>query len=168
MAGGTGQHAGVVLEAALLFGVAVAGILDLTHGRRQFGVPVLGGEDLLNDAEFVHAHALVPSSGDHGFRSRISKAATSAGATLGRVVHPSAIIAPSASVGAGSVVLAGAIVATNARVGELSIINHGASVGHDVLLGAGINLCPGARLAGAVECREAAFIGSAPWSSKVR
>ncbi len=160
VAGGAGQHADVVLEAALLSGAPVAGVMDLTGRARSFGdVPMLGGADRLRDGAFIRAHALVPAAGDHEFRLQVLEAATRAGGVLGRVVHPAAIISPNASIGAGSVVLAGAIVATHATVGELCIINHAAGVDHDAILGPGVNLCPGARLAGAVQCREAAFIG---------
>ena len=159
VAGGTGQHANVVLEAALIAGREVAGVLDLTNAARPWGTPVLGGEELLRNSAFVRAHALVPAAGDHAFRFRIWEAASLAAGVLSTIVHPAAIVSPSASIGAGCVVLAGAVIATNAVVGDLGIINHAASVGHDAVLEAGVNLCPGARLAGAVVCRESAFIG---------
>jgi len=159
VAGGTGQHATVVLETALLAGAKIAGVLDLIGGERKFAVPVIGGEELLSNTEFAQGHVLVPAAGDYRLRARVSEAVAASGGAIGTVIHPSAIVSISAKVGAGSVLLAGAIVATNAWVGELSIINHAASVGHDVRLETGVNLCPGARLAGSVVCREAAFVG---------
>jgi acetyltransferase EpsM len=160
VAGGGGQHASVVLEAALLAGATVAGVLVLTGaGRREFGVPVLGGEERLADADFLRAHALAPAAGDYAFRRRVADAVRLAGGGLATVIHPAAIVAPSASVGSGCALLAGAIVATNAAVGDLCIVNHGASVGHDAVLERGVNLCPGGRLAGGVVCREGAFVG---------
>ena len=160
VAGGGGRHAHVVLEAALLAGVRVAGVLDLTSGAgTSFAAPVLGGAERLVDTGFLSAHALTPAAGDAGFRTRIAEAAQACGGQLGTVVHPAAVVSPSAAIGAGSVILAGAIVATRARIGDLCIVNHGASVDHDVTLGRAVNVCPGARLAGGVTCGEGAFIG---------
>lgn len=161
VAGPSGQHARVVLEAAMLSGWEVAGVVGTAPGGGPdiMGRRALGGEALLGERSFLSGVAVVPALGDNATRLRIAGRVREGGGALATVVHPAAVISPSATVGPGCVILAGAVVSTQARLGPVCIVNHGASAGHDGTLGAGVNLCSGARLAGAVTAGEGAFVG---------
>jgi acetyltransferase EpsM len=153
---GCGGHAKVVIEACRAAGMAVAGCLG--EGDAFHGVPVLGDERLLRDPAFLAAYSVVPARGDRALRRPLSETVLANGGRLGTVIHPAAIVSPTAMIDAGSVVLAGAILGPDVRVGRFAIANHGASVDHDSRLEDGVNLCPGARLAGGVLCREDSFV----------
>jgi acetyltransferase EpsM len=158
---GSGGHAKVVIEACRAGGAVVAGCIRdrAADGELFHGVEVLGDERLLRDTEFLAAHAVVAARGDRALRRRLSETVLANGGRLATVIHPAAIVSPTATIAAGSVVLAGAILGPDAQVGRFCIVNHGASLDHDGRIEDGVNLCPGARLAGAVLCREDAFVG---------
>lgn len=156
---GIGGQAKVVQEACRAAGVAVAGFLTL-DGRSASGVPgpLLGDETLLADGEFLSSYRIVAATGDGVVRRRIAGIVLDRG-TLATVRHPSCIVASSARIGAGTMLAAGAIVGPDIWIGRFCIVNTAASVDHDDVLEDGVNICPGVHLAGAVTCREDAFVG---------
>jgi sugar O-acyltransferase (sialic acid O-acetyltransferase NeuD family) len=121
---------------------------------------VLGGDDLLDNPVFVAGHDFIVATGVQALRRRLSLAIDARGGGLATVIHPSAIVAASAEIGGGSFLAAGAIVNPGARLGRFVIVNTGATVDHDDVLEDGVQICPGAHLAGLVTCREDAFIGT--------
>lgn len=161
LAGGSGQHAAVVYEAAFLSGMHVAGFLAIEEGPppQVLNCPYLGTLERLADRGFVREHGFVAACGDNRLRQSVSEEVLSRSGTLLTVVHPSAIISPSSRVGAGSVILAGAIVGPSALLEQSVIVNHAASVDHDCIVEAYANLCPGARLGGKVRLGAASFVG---------
>ena len=161
MAGGSGRHAAVVHEAAILSGMRVAGFVAFEKGIRPQLVDCeyLGGPTMLQDTRFLRQAAFVPACGSNVIRRSIMELLCDAGAALTTVLHPSAIVSPSAVIQQGTVILAGAIIGPSARLGQATIVNHGASVDHDCLIGDCVNICPGARLGGAVHVEQGAFVG---------
>lgn len=157
-----GGHGRVVADAARAGGHRLAGFLDsgVPAGHIHEGAPVIGGDALLDDPVFVAGHDFIVATGVQALRRRLSLAVDARGGRLATVVHPSAIVAASAEIGGGSFLAAGAIVNPGARLGRFVIVNTGATIDHDDVLEDGVQICPGAHLAGLVTCREDAFIGT--------
>jgi acetyltransferase EpsM len=69
-------------------------------------------------------------------------------------------VARGTALGAGTVVLAGAVINTGSRVGRFAIVHANAVVDHDGRLEDGVQICPGAALAGRTTCERLAFVGT--------
>ena len=109
------------------------------------GYPQLGAPDWLASHADVWVSVAV---GDPAQRLSLARRAAAAGAAgFATLVHPRAWVAPRATLGAGCQVMAGALVNAHAQLGEHVILNLGSSVSHDCVLGHGVTLGPGARLA---------------------
>jgi len=161
VAGASGQHAGVVYEAAMLRGIDVRGFAVLGGGEPSsvLGCNSLGKLEDIAVAAIRQGNKFVPAVGSNVLRNVIYNYLYKLGASFRNIVHPNAIVSPSAIIEDGSVILAGAIVGTGAMIGRCAIINHGASVDHDCVLGEFVNLSPGARLAGSVRLGSRVAVG---------
>lgn len=161
VAGGSGRHAAVVHEAAILSGLRVAGFVAVEEGvpPQLLDCEYLGGPAMLQDRRFLRDAAFVPACGSNVLRQSITGSLCDAGAVLMTVMHPSAMISPSAVIEQGAVILAGAIIGPAARLGRATIVNHAASVDHDCMIGDCVNICPGVRLGGGVDVEQGAFVG---------
>lgn len=150
----------IILDACVASGRWVAGVVHLgpeAAGLRT-DLPCLGDETLLADSDFLAAHDIIVGvGGDH--RRALSEAVMARGGTVATVVHPTAVISATATIGAGSVISAGVIVQMNATVGRYCSLNTACTVDHDNVLEDGVNIAPGAHLAGHVTVCEGAFIG---------
>ena len=104
----------------------------------------MGGDELLDDGEFVSQHDFLVGVGDQRLRRRLAALVRENGGTLTSVVHPSAVVAPDVRIGVGTVVLAGSVINTGAALGDLVIVQIGATVDHDDVLEDGVQVCPGA------------------------
>jgi acetyltransferase EpsM len=165
---GGGEHARVVLEAALsrtdLFDVI--GFLDAkpcAPTLQRFGVPRLGNDEhglaLLAQAAPPGFVLGVGAVGGSGPREGVLQRYFEANARFLAVVHARAYVAASATVSEGVFVAAGAIVNTGAHLGIHAVVNTGAIIEHDVSLGAFSQVGPGAVLGGGVVLEEHAYIG---------
>lgn len=141
---GAGGHARVVADAVRANGGVVERMLE-RHEEHEV-------------AELAARCDFVPAIGAQAARRRASLDALAKGAALASVVHPSAVVSPEARIGAGAVVLAGAVVNPGAEIGRFAIVNTAASVDHDCRLADGVQLGPGARLAGEVTVGEDACV----------
>ncbi|MGD8562736.1 MAG: NeuD/PglB/VioB family sugar acetyltransferase [Desulfarculaceae bacterium] len=164
---GGGGHARVVMDAIMAEGAAnIMAVLDPNPdlwNKRIMGVPVAGGDDLLEELAQKGADSFVVglgSVGDARPRQRLFQTAAALGLTPLKVVHPAAVISKWAETGPGTVALAGGIVNTGARLGSNVIVNTGALVEHDCLVGDHAHLATGCRLAGGVKVGEGAHIGA--------
>jgi sugar O-acyltransferase (sialic acid O-acetyltransferase NeuD family) len=152
----------VVLDTAVAAGCTLRGFIDETRtvGEDINSLSVIGGDRLLDDRSFLAEHLFVVAIGDQEARRRLSLGICARGGQLARVQHPACVISRSALIGDGTVVIAGTIVNANARVGRFCILNTGCSVDHDSVLGDGVQICPGANLAGWVRCEDDVFVGT--------
>ena len=159
---GSGEHARVVLDLCLSAGFRVAGLLDpgASSGELVEGVPILGDDRQLSDAAFLAAHDILIGIGDQLVRERLARLVEEHGGVLATVVHPRATVARGTALGAGTVVLAGAVINTGSRVGRFAIVHANAVVDHDGRLEDGVQICPGAALAGRTTCERLAFVGT--------
>ena len=150
----------IVIDACAAGGRPIAGLVEVGDDveRLKTRLPVLGGEALLEDPAFLAAHDIFVGIGD-GRRRALSEAVLARGGTVATVIHPAATVSASATIGAGTVISAGVIVQMDARVGRYCSLNTACTVDHDNVLEDGVNIAPGAHLAGGVQVGEGAFIG---------
>lgn len=161
--GGAG-HGRVVLDALLSSGVNVAGVLDpnLKVGDQVFGVPVMGGDELLGqvaptDVLLVNGLGANPCVRS---RKRLFENLKARGFSFDAVRHPSVVIGPECDLGESSQIMAGAVLQNRVRIGDNAVINTRASVDHDCVIGAHTFVSPGVVLSGDVLAGESAFIGA--------
>lgn len=150
----------IILEACAAGGRTVAGVVHLTPAAANLRteLPCLGEESLLASHTFLATHDIIVGVGD-GRRGALSDAVIARGGTLAVVIHPSAVVSATATIGVGSVISAGVIVQMDAQVGRYCTLNTACTVDHDNVLEDGVNIAPGAHLAGHVTVCEGAFIG---------
>jgi sugar O-acyltransferase (sialic acid O-acetyltransferase NeuD family) len=161
---GGGGHCRSVLASLLRAGRTVGGILDpgLPQGSAVMGIPVLGGEEILQrlgaeGAEFI---VTVGSVGKSAPRNALYEKALRTGLRPATHIAASATVMENATVGAGSVVLEGAIINTGAIVGINCIVNTGAIIEHDVTINDHAHLAPGCVICGGAAIGSGAFIGA--------
>lgn len=163
---GSGGHAKVVLEILrnnpeYLFPALLDSNAEV-WGKNLGGVPILGGDDLLDKlrAEGIH-HAFigVGSVGNSARRQKLYELALSHGFQVVSAIHPQAVISTSARIGAGVAIMAGAIINADAQIGDNVIINTGAIVEHDCSVGNHAHIATGALLAGEVAVGEGSHVG---------
>jgi sugar O-acyltransferase (sialic acid O-acetyltransferase NeuD family) len=159
---GSGGHGRVSLEVAQSMGRKVAGFIDKTKpaGTIVNGSPVLGGDELLTARDVLLSNDFFVAIGDQEVRRRYSNIIMQNSGSLATLVHPSCILSPTATIGSGTILMPGTVINANARIGKVCIVNTGATVDHDCVLEDGVQICPGASLAGTVRCGADAFIGT--------
>ena len=164
---GGGGHARVLIDALLLIGQTVLhGILlpdESLWGTDVFGVPVLGGDELLPGLAEQGVDSFVVglgSVGDSRLRQKLYQYGLAQGLDVLSVCHPKAILSPRARYGRGSQFLPGCIVNAGAEIGENVIINSGAIIEHDCQIGDHVHVATGAHLSGTVLVGAGAHIGT--------
>ena len=165
---GAGGHAAVVADALLASGVRVLGFTDADasrHGRQLIGLPVLGGDAVLdgyNRADVALANGIggIGQAAREQPRRQAQQRLTQQGWRFVRVRHPQSIVSPFAHLGEGAQIFAGAIVQPGARLGEGCVVNSGAVVEHDVVLGDYTHAAPGAVICGDVTLGADCHIGA--------
>lgn len=165
---GAGGHARVVADALLAAGQTVLGFTDkdrALHGCHVCGIPVLGGDDILDRYSrdrISLANGLGSTTGsEHGLiRERAENGLAGAGWSFVSVRHPSAVISALATIGQSTHVLAASVVQAGARVSAGVIVNTAAVVEHDCEVGAWTHLAPGALLCGNVVLGENVYVGA--------
>lgn len=163
---GSGSHARVVLDAALLLDIGVEGLLDTRPARwgmQVMGVKIIGDDSLLPDlaAKGVsHFIMGVGAVGDNRARRGIYELACGTGLDPLSVVHPSAVRASGVAIGAGTFVAAGAVLGVGTSIGEDVIVNTGAVVDHDCIISDHAHVAPSACLSGSVRVGEMAHVGA--------
>jgi len=93
-------------------------------------------------------------------RVAISNDIIKAGLQPATIIHPSAYVATNAAIGTGNQVLMNSSISARATTGNFCIVNTSASVDHECILGDGVHIGPGAKLAGCVEIGNHTFIGT--------
>lgn len=161
---GVGGHGCVVLDAFLLAGGRVAGILDpgKVVGSRYFNVAVLGGDAWLDGME-PGSIVLVNGVGanpDTGLRRDVFNEWKRRGFDFALVQHPSAVVGREVELSEGSQIMAGAVVQCRSVIGANAVINTRASVDHGCRIGAHAFIGPGAILCGDVRVGDGAFLGA--------
>lgn len=152
---GAGGHAKVVLDAALLAGFEIAGVIG-----QEGGASALLGIPVTHDIDAIAADAFIVAIGDNAARAEEFARLSDLGMTPVSVIHPSAVIAPSATISTGTFVAAGAIVNPEAVIGDNAILNTGCTIDHDCLVGDHALIGPTASLCGAVRIGAGTLVGA--------
>jgi len=161
---GGGGHAKVVLEALVLSGRNILGVVtpDCKEGDHFCGFPVLGNDEYLDDLtadEVVLANGIGAMVYQHTRRS-LAESMRKKGFTFCRIIHPSAIIASDVEIAKGAQVMAGSIIQPGTYVGVDSVINTGVLVDHDCRIEDNCHLAPGVICCGGVHVHSKTFIGA--------
>lgn len=156
---GGGEHAKVVLDAAMRSGWNVLGFVDpaTAPALLDAGVEHLGGDDVVEALDAAGVVAVGDTS-DGQARGRIALGPPPRGGWA-TVIHPSAIVAGDASISEGAVILAGAIVNPRASIGAHAIINSGALIEHDVQVGALSHVGPAVAIGGGATIGARVVVG---------
>lgn len=161
---GAGGHGRVVLDAMLATGVSVAGVLDpaMTVGDLIFGVPVLGGDEFLDqlaapDVLLLNGVGANPSVRE---RMKLFEDLTARGFSFEGVRHPSTVVGRECKLDVSSQIMARTVLQNRVRIGSNAVINTGASIDHDCVIGAHAFVSPGVVLSGSVSVGERAFLGA--------
>lgn len=137
----------------------IAGFLssnpDSLNGHRS-GLPIFGDPESFEPAD---GDAFLLAIGIPIVRRRIAESLTTRGAKFIRLIHPTAIIAPTASIGGGCIVCPYAIVSDCASVGQFTLLNYASSLGHDATTGDFCVLSPYAALSGGAILGNDVFMG---------
>jgi sugar O-acyltransferase (sialic acid O-acetyltransferase NeuD family) len=135
---GAGQVGRLVAEIARRIpDLECVGFLDRDqslHGQRFLGVPVLGGDDRLED--FVgEVEAALPVLGDLRVRLEMFSRCRRLGFRLVNVIDPSVNMASDIKLGEGIVISCGAILLTSVEVKDYAFVGTGVRILHDTLIG---------------------------------
>ena len=156
---GAGGHGKVVAATAMAARWTKIVFLDDKARGEVFGLPVIGGTDLLGMSLRPAEYDLAIAVGSNDVRAHLHRRFIAMGFNQPVIVHPTAVIAPNVEIGAGSVVFAQAVVQPDSRIGEGAIINTAATVDHDCRLGGFVHISPGVHLAGGTQVGNGAWVG---------
>ncbi len=138
------------------------GFLD-THPPRDGRLDALGAR-YLGSPDDERVLAELPSTcqftvaiGDGKVREANRLGLAPTGFEEATLIHPSAVVGPKVHL-EGGVVCAGSILTTNIRVGRSALIYLNCTIGHDVTIGDGVTLSPGANISGNVTIGSLATI----------
>lgn len=159
-----GGHGRVVLDALLVSGKKVDGIIDahLEPGSQIFGVPVIGSDDFINTLDSKKTELIngLGSTKNTKARQEIYGRLTKIGFKFIGVKHPSATIGAECEIAVSTQIMAGAVLQNRVRTGENCVINTRASVDHDVTVADHVVISPGAIISGGVKIGYGSFIGA--------
>ena len=109
----------------------------------------------------VSLHFAVAIGGQKGAdRVKIGHYLEKKGLIPANLIHATSYVSESASVGKGIQILAQSAICARVQLGNYVIINTAASVDHETVLGDGVHLAPGVRLAGCIEIGNNSFLGT--------
>ncbi len=140
----------------MLYGILLPD--ETLWGLDVFGVPVLGGDELLPGLAEQGVDSFVVglgSVGDSSIRQKLYHYGLKMGMEVLSVCHPAAVLSLRASYGRGGQFLPGSIVNAGAVIGENVIINSGAIIEHDCQIGDHVHVATGAHLSGTVRWDQA-------------
>lgn len=159
---GGGGHAKVLIDAILSTGnYEIGGILDgrLKVGEKVLGIPVIGGDELLNQLKGVCLAVGVGTVKATDKRKTIYERCKRSGFEFPIIIHNDARISKTAKQQDGVQVMAGAIINPEAEIGENTIINTGAIVEHECKIASHCHISLNAVLGGNVMVGECSHVG---------
>lgn len=156
---GASGHGKVVADIALKMNKwkSIAFLDDDETVKSTMGIEVVGK---LIDA-FIHIQDcdIFVGVGNNTTREHIQEKLRVEGASIPKLIHPSAIIGERVELGVGTVVMAGVVINSCTEIGNGCIVNTGATVDHDNLIGDYVHISPGAHLAGTVKVGSGSWLG---------
>lgn len=143
-------------------GLEFPGLLDndpAKHGTDFFGLPVLGGCELVGqlagpDVGFV---SLVTGSTRDRYES--ARAITAAGGALVNFIHPSVDLTLT-HWGVGNYIQEAVVVQAETHIGDNSSIHMGALIGHETTIGNSVFIAHAVSVSGCCSIGDGAFVGT--------
>ena len=129
-------------------------------GAAVAGTCVLGGLDRLPDLPEARVVVCTGHPNDFTSKKRIVRRLELPAERYATLIHPTAVLPASCRVGEGTVMLAGVVATTDVEIGAHVAVMPQATFTHDVRLDDFVTVGAGAGLAGTVQVREGAYLGS--------
>ena len=160
---GAGIHGRILLDMCMDAGIAVRGFLEdgKNAGDRVLGVPIIGGFDETENAEFISAYDFIVGIGGSQDKRRYwCEILRARGGNLRTVAHPSSAISRFADVGEGCFIGQHTTIMHQATIGDFAIISCNSSIGDDCVVGENVFIAGGCQINGRVIVEEDAYVGS--------
>lgn len=158
---GAGAHCKVVLDQIFAAGeYEVRGLLDQCRGSELLGIPILGGDELMEPLYQEGVCYGFVAIGNNLVREKITVKMKKIGYQMISVVSKHAVVSPFAAIGAGTLVMPGAIVNACAHIGKGCILNTNCSVDHDCVVGDFVHIAPGCAVSGTTTIGVRSFLGT--------
>lgn len=159
---GNGGHASVLTEILLSQGEIILGYTAPSKEENLFGLKYLGTDEVINKYSNGKIKLVmgIGMLGPTSFREKLFKQFKQQGYMFKKIIHSSAIIAPSASLAEGVQVMAGSIIQTATIIADNTIINTGAIIDHNGCIGAHVHIAPGTKISGIVQIKNSTHIGT--------
>ena len=151
---GASGHGKVIIEAWVLSGGTVTGIVDDNLEIKNLGPYSVSGS--YNSGKFPGKHVII-SIGNNHIRKRISEKVHG---PYGQVFHPAATVSKSASIDIGTVLMAGVIINAASRIGRHVILNTASVIDHDCHIADFVHISPNATICGGVSIGDGTHIGA--------
>nr|WP_189673789.1 acetyltransferase [Pseudomonas khorasanensis] len=129
------------------------------HGTSFYGVPVLGGSELVGELNGEGVRFVNLITGSTRLRYETTCQLLDAGARLGQFIHPG-IDLSMIRMGQGSYLQEGVLMQAEVTLGDNTSISAGSVVGHEGRIGHTVFMAPGVCIAGCVEIGDGTFIGT--------
>ena len=147
---GAGGHAKVILSC---ISTKIDRVFDDDPSKTHFqNIPIQG-----YSANVYPEKEILICIGDNKRRQAVSEIIQH---PFAKIIHGSALIAPSIIVKQGTVILHRTVIQADVSIGQHVIVNTGASVDHDCTLGDFVHLGPGAIVCGHVRIQAGTFVGA--------
>jgi sugar O-acyltransferase (sialic acid O-acetyltransferase NeuD family) len=114
-------------------------------------------DDLISQLNFFDGY--IVGIGDNNVRLEKTRLLQSHSAKLISLKHPSSIVSNYSIIKEGSVIMAGVTINPFCKIGLSSIVNTMSSIDHDCILGEGVHIAPGVKMAGNINIGNKSFIG---------
>jgi sugar O-acyltransferase (sialic acid O-acetyltransferase NeuD family) len=151
---GAGGHAKVIISCLQAWNIPATGIFDDDLSKVSLiNTPVIGRYR----PEHAPEQELIIAVGNNQIREKVASFIQH---RLGKVIHPSVLVATGVSVGEGSVVFHNAILQTDTQIGKHVIINTAASVDHECIIEDFVHIAPGVTLCGNIRVGKGSLIGA--------
>jgi sugar O-acyltransferase (sialic acid O-acetyltransferase NeuD family) len=122
-------------------------------GTELCGRPIVWVDDLPSLGDVAAVCAITTTE-----RERYVEQVRALEVRFARLVHPSAVIAPTAVLGEGAVVQPGVVIGAHTTLGAHVMVNRGALIGHHAAIGDYVTIQPGANIGGATDIGARAYI----------
>jgi sugar O-acyltransferase (sialic acid O-acetyltransferase NeuD family) len=136
---GAGQMGRLVAEVSTrIAGLECVGFLDgnpAVHGRSFYDIPVVGGEDKLEEYAGTDVVGALPVFGDLTARLKLFRRVKAMGFKLPNVIDPSVRSASDLKLGEGIFISLGTNILTNVEIHDFAIIGTGVNILHDTTIG---------------------------------
>lgn len=159
---GAGGHAKVVIDAAILSRMYIAGVVDddsSLRGKKFMDYRIEFAPSQLAGFLEQGVRKAVVSIGNNDVRVEKEQVLLEFGYQLATVQHPSSIVATNTRIGDGCMILAGAVINPGATIGTSTIINTRSVIEHDCHVGNFSHIAPNATLGGGVYVGDLAMVG---------